>query len=267
MPIPYTFHLNKIFRQTNKIEGNILARIRTGNQTDSDLEVLNQRVGSPQCGSTMLTPFVKTAESINVSMMESLLTRPYEFHATKTGTYKSKEGPLRDVLKLKEGCRVVIKCNMKTSVDAEEQIVVNGDTGVFEGIDKYDRMIILRDSDNEYVKVKAKKFELFTNTPIIDEDGNPGLQEKVSGGFKQYPVDLGYAMTIDKAQGSTMANIHLVLPNPSNGFWRRRYGLLYVALSRVPSFSCLTLSRPILHTDVVVKKGLKKQGEQQYELL
>jgi hypothetical protein len=262
MPKPHTFVLSKIYRQSNPIEGAVLSRIREGTQTDIDLRILNSRIGNAPWDATTLSPYNRIVDSINQARYDSLTTDAYEFHSKKTGTYKTASGPLNDILRLKEGCRVLIKSNMKYPIKGIDQVVVNGDSGAFLGVDKHDRLVILRDSDGEEVYVKPKKFEKPRVKAVENEDGEVELVESIAGKFTQYPVVLGYAMTIHKSQGSTMNRVHLELPS-GKPF---APGLLYVALSRVRSFKDLTLSREIRHSDIVPPVGLKTARTQQYEL-
>jgi ATP-dependent exoDNAse (exonuclease V) alpha subunit len=262
MPKPHIFTLSKIYRQDDPIEGAILSRIREGKQTDIDLEVLNERVGRAAPTSVILSPYTKSVERWNKKCLDDLRTEPYEFHSTKTGTFRKKEGPLPDVLKLKEGCRVLVKSNMKSKIKGEYQIVVNGDSGTFQGIDPHDRLVVLRDSDSERIYIKPKKYELNKPKVVEDEEGEPTFVDNIVGRFKQYPVVLGYAMTIHKAQGSTMNRVHIQLPSGA----MFAPGLLYVALSRVRNLKSLTLSRPILHSDIVPPENVGELRAEQYEL-
>jgi len=263
----HSFYLTRIFRQENPLESRILSRIRTGTQTDMDLEEINKRVLPQPHNALILTPFTATRDWDNQVGLGAIQTRRlFEFHSTRTGTMRKKKFKgIPDVLMLKMGCRVVIKNNMNYKVKGIEQRVVNGETGTFQGVDKYERLIILRDRDQEHVYVKAKKFEDIKHE-VIETDEGKEIIDKKTGFFKQYPIDLAYAMTFHGAQGSTLDRVHIDLPPPGNSFMRKTPGLLYVGLSRVRAFKDLTLSRPLLHSDIVVSSAVKRDEEIQGEL-
>lgn len=52
----------------------------------------------------------------------------------------------------------------------------------------------------------------------------------------QFPVQVAFAMTIDKSQGQTIQHVGIYLPNPVFA-----HGQLYVALSRCPTFQNLNI--------------------------
>ena len=255
-------HLTKIIRQENPIEANLLNRIRTGTQTKIDIDYLNTRVQEADSQSITLTPLRRTRDRINKEKLAKLKGNVLCFSATKTGTFKKKlpeELPIEEHIHLKEKCRVVIKANMTYKVRGEMQKIVNGDTGIYLGLDNTHRMIVQRDSDNSFIYVKPKQYQ--DSVPKVVQEGD---QEKIidqsRGNYVQYPVQLGYSMTIHSAQGSTLSKVHLDLP--SQTFMAP--GLTYTALSRIKSFKDLTLSRKLKMYDVWsdVSESLHQQ---QYE--
>jgi len=254
------YTMSKIYRQEDKIDGLILSRIRVGTQTDKDLEALNHNV-TVKCHpkATVLTPWRRVMHKVNDEMLNRLDSKEYVFTSTRVGSYKKydKDPPFPDTLRLKEGCRIVIKTNDKRTVAGYMQTLVNGQAGTFWGLDKYSRLIVQLD-DGVEVYIKPKKSEAIRKD--IDEDGN--TIDVVTGSFKQYPVRLGYCMTVHSSQGSTLERVHLMLGN-GKPF---APGLLYVALSRIKSLKRLTLSRNLLHSDNLVQDRIQIPKEEQYEL-
>ena len=249
--------LNHIFRQSNPIEANILERVKVGQQTDIDLRLMNSRVGEPHNAAMILTPYRKRASQINEARLSELKSREYVFEGTQKGEMDEVRNMDR-TLKLREGCRVIIKKNIRKKIRGEMQHVVNGDTGTFVGMDKYQRLVIIRDSDSDYVYIGQEKESKFKHE--LDEDGN--IEPKEVAYFKQYPVRLGYALTVHASQGLTLQRVHLELPSRVMKDW---FGLLYVAVSRVTSLSGLTISRPLTHGDISSTIADFKEPDQQYE--
>ena len=252
-------NLNHIFRQAKPIEANILERVKVGRQTDMDLRELNKRVGKAHPSAIVLSPYRKRAAQINEEKLSRLRSREYTFIASKKGDTKGLDA-MEDTLMLREGCRVIIKKNIRKKIRGEVQVVVNGDTGTFVGMDKYDRLVIMRDRDSEYVYISKEKDAKFKTT--LKEDGD--IESEEVGSMKQYPVKLGWAMTIHASQGLTLERVHLELGHKPITTWG--HGLAYVALSRITNFSGLTINRALTHRDICSTIKSFQHPEQQYEL-
>ena len=80
-------------------------------------------------------------------------------------------------------------------------------------------------------------------------DENDRLIENEVGGYKQFPLNLGYAMTIHKAQGKTLDT---VVVDVSRGCFA--HGQAYVALSRTRRASDMHIASPLSIRDVIFDK-------------
>ncbi len=92
------------------------------------------------------------------------------------------------------------------------------------------------------VNVKPEKWEKIEY--IRDE--NDRLQEHEIGSYKQFPLNLGYAMTIHKSQGKTL---DAVVVDISRGAFA--HGQTYVALSRTRGASDMHVAMPLRPRDVI----------------
>ena len=70
--------------------------------------------------------------------------------------------------------------------------------------------------------------------------------ENEVGAYKQFPLNLGYAMTIHKAQGKTL---DAVVVDISRGAFA--HGQTYVALSRTRAASDMHVAAPLRPRDVI----------------
>jgi len=252
-------NLNHIFRQSNPIEANILDRVKVGKQTDMDLREINKRVGTAHPSAIVLSPYRKRATEINEQKLTRLRSKEYTFLASRKGDTKGLDA-MEETLTLKEGCRVIIKKNIRKKIRGEVQSVVNGDTGTFVGMDKYQRLVIMRDRDSEYVYISKEKEAKFKTK--LTEDGE--IESEEVGSMKQYPVRLGWAMTVHGAQGLTLERVHLELGHKPITEWG--HGLAYVALSRITKLSGLTVNRALTHLDITSTIKSFQNPNQQYEL-
>ena len=96
-------------------------------------------------------------------------------------------------------------------------------------------------------KVFASSLRLISSTIKTDEDGK--LQEKEVGTYYQFPLMLGYAMTIHKSQGKTLDSVIIDI---SNGAFA--HGQLYVALSRTKRSEDIHIEKDISKKDLIFDK-------------
>jgi hypothetical protein len=268
------YHLTKIWRQENPIEANILCRVRTGTQTQADLDAINHNIReAAPLGATTLCATNAAVNRINERKLNELSGKLYTFTSKKSGSLKKK---IKDApIQLKIGARVIIQSNGESGSGVNKLKFTNGDQGVFEGVDKHGRLIIHRDRDGEHIYLKHKKLEdidYYTKEELdYTEDGGEIVRdvicEKVKGRFSQFPVRLGYAMTGHKSQGQTLNKVHIVLGNRRSRVLDQE-GVVYVMLSRVTSLKNLSLDRELTMADIKANPKLKdEERDQQFELL
>jgi ATP-dependent exoDNAse (exonuclease V) alpha subunit len=173
------------------------------------------------------------------------------FDAVYSGDCTKEDGITEDKLWLKLGARVLM-----TSNDPNQRYF-NGSMGtvtrfgsdcIFVKIDNGDVIAVERKSyeKQEYVEEKVSE-------EITDENGNKLTKEtttlalKTTGKVEQFPMKLGYAITIHKSQGQTYEAMNL---SPEIF----AIGQLYVALSRCKYVDKLYISSPLTRRMLMTSK-------------
>ena len=239
--------LQKIFRQNDPVYQRILNQIREGRLKRSSNEALLHNVGREipaDCPirPTKLFPTRNKVDYINVSEMNNLTTKEYEYkvkyhsdlemsaqeRVTRMGYTKEQiqtelmflQSNLRceEIVKLKVGAQVM--CIVNIQLDNGD-ILCNGAQGIVTDV-----------SIQGMPVVKYKNGYQMTMSPHIwPSELIPGI------GVSQVPLILAWALTIHKAQGSTL---DIAEVDAGSGIFE--CGQTYVALSRVKSLEGLYLS-------------------------
>lgn len=239
--------LCKIFRQSDPIYQRILNQIREGRLKRSSNEALLHNVGRPfpedgQIRPTKLFPTRNKVDYINVNEMNNLTGDEYEFkvkyHAdlemsaneriTRMGYTKEQihtelmylQSNLRcdETVKLKIGAQVM--CIVNIQLDNGD-ILCNGAQGI---------VVSISPQGAPVVKYK-NGYQMTMNYHVWPSELIPGI------GVSQVPLILAWALTIHKAQGSTL---DIAEVDAGSGIFE--CGQTYVALSRVKSLEGLYLS-------------------------
>ena len=229
--------LVKIFRQTDDVYVGMLNQLRKGIIKRKTVDKLMTLVGrDPDAGSNALIPEIypikRQVEHINSVKMAELIGQEKEYlmHFTQPDASAIVEQELNYIksnimcnplLKLKVGAQVM--CIVNISDDEQEQLILcNGSQG------------------------KVIKFDETTGLPVVTFDNGTTMKmdyhswtsETVHGvGVSQIPLILSWAITIHKAQGTTL--LHAKMNIGGDVF---APGQTYVALSRVKSLDGLYLT-------------------------
>ena len=181
------------------------------------------------------------AHSINAKKLAGLAgdTKTYKADVTGDAPASKWRLPVPEVLELKVGAKVVFLRNNK------QKGWINGDTGVVVSIGS-DTLLVRHDSGGEALEVERMGWERYQYT--YDEE-NKKIDKEEIGRFSQFPVSLGWAVTIHKSQGMTLESA--VVDLGSGAF---SDGQTYVALSRCRRVEWLRLARNLTPRDIRVNK-------------
>lgn len=174
----------------------------------------------------------REVENMNQAKLDSMKEIPEEVY---TARIEAKNDFLRkkiiqdvvamEILRLKVGCQVMLLRNQKG-------IYVNGSMGEYLGFER------LRDENGAFID--CLKVRLFDNGLVVHVDRAEWTIEKTKNGVKdveasfvQFPVKVGYAITIHKSQGMSIDFLEVNLAKCFAD------GMAYVALSRARKYEGL----------------------------
>ncbi|MES0490378.1 MAG: AAA family ATPase [Leptospirales bacterium] len=232
-----------IFRQKDSEFIQVLHLIRNALDKKTVMEKLALRVGNEKDISgpfVILTGTNKLAATYNKRKLKEISNKQYTFEAEILDDFPERDFPTEKLLALKEGAQVIFIRN-----EVIKQEYVNGDIGVVEKIDEFN---ITVNVNGKLVEVEPTTWERFRYKLIYGR-----IVPVVVGEFYQFPLKLGYAITIHKSQGHTYAQILLDLGKKAFAS-----GQVYVALSRVTSLSGVYLRNSLKADDIFVDKRISR---------
>jgi GTPase SAR1 family protein len=249
------YELNESFRQEEDENFfNLLNNIRLGKDLEPTIDKINKHCFDSTLDADpfmTLTSRKNRAEEINRHKL-SFNDNPEEVIKSKEfGEFKENDLPALRELRIKKDARVMF---VKNDSDGRW---VNGTVGVIsECLDKNKKCIKVkidgvthRVEREEWKKVKFR----------YDEDSDEVLEEVVSS-FKQFPIKLGWAVTIHKSQGLTLDSCAVDL-----GDGAFATGQAYVALSRCKTLDSLTLFRELKRSDALIDPDIQDFHEKHFK--
>ena len=193
----------KVYRQEDSEFLDILDRMRLGENTEKDLDVLNRHVSSDdKVGdySVILTARVNTADGINDQKLNEIESEEFCYEGEISGKFKSQDVPVPITLRLKVGAQVIFCRNDYL------RGVVNGTIAKVVALEDDTIKVALKDGE----EIEVEKMTWETKESVYVETTKT-VKSEVVGSFTQYPLKLAWAITIHKSQGMTFDRMHFDL--------------------------------------------------------
>ncbi len=184
-----------------------------------------------------ITPYKATAEKINQEKLEQLPGGCYSYSCSSSGYFSTaNESPAPRILLLKPGALIILNKN-------NPPLWINGSVGIVTSLEE-DIIWVRLLKNNRITPVRRETWQSFTYEYNKETDS---VEEKETGSFTQFPLQLGYALTIHKAQGKTLDKV--IIDMSSGAF---AHGQMYVALSRTRHLSDIHVQSNIFPDDVIL---------------
>ncbi|MCF8449074.1 MAG: AAA family ATPase [Taibaiella sp.] len=251
---PVYIELKKIYRQKDQSFIDILNRVRSGEVTQTDIAVLNERyvpLPPKEEGYIMLCTHNYIADDVNKRELDAIDATLHSFEGTTTGEINLKNLPAEQVLHLKKGAQVMfIKNDMQTP-----RRFYNGKIGTVHEINANGIQVAFADSKD---KVQVPQ-EVWKNMRYTLDKQAGKIMEEETGSFSQFPLRLAWAVTIHKSQGLTLQKAVLDI--------NRSFapGQVYVALSRCTTIEGIVLRGPLHAESVKVDSRVIAFSENEHE--
>ena len=244
---PLFFELVSSFRQQDDKEFyNLLNNVRLGKNLESSISMINKTCHNPEFdteSSLIITSRKYRAEQINDEMLNRIDGPTTVVKSKEQGELNENDLPAPRKLCVKKDAKVMFIKN-----DPEGRWV-NGTIGVVIDCSDKNKKVIKVKVGKEVFKVKREEWN---KVRYVYDEYNDEMEEEMVSSFKQFPLKLGWAVTIHKAQGLTLDSCSVDL-----GEGAFATGQAYVALSRCKTLDSLNLYRELKVQDALVDPDIQ----------
>ena len=244
---PSFFELLSSFRQQDDKEFyDLLNNVRLGQNLEESIKTINQTCHNPEFdteSSLIITSRKYRAEQINEEMLNLIDGPATAAKSKEQGELNENDLPAPRELRVKEDAKVMF---IKNDPDGRW---VNGTIGVVIDCSDKNKKVIKVKVGKEVFKVKREEWN---KVRYVYDEFNDEMEEEIVSSFKQFPLKLGWAVTIHKAQGLTLESCSVDL-----GDGAFATGQAYVALSRCKTLDSLNLYRELKVRDALVDPDIQ----------
>ncbi len=243
---PSFYELTYSFRQSDDSNFyELLNNIRLGNDLEKTINKINGACFNPsnyEESALIVTSRRYRADQINEEMLNTIDGPATSAKAEELGELKESELPAPRNLRIKEGAKVMFIKN-----DSEGRWV-NGTVGKVIDCKDKKRKTIKVEVDGKTLNVKREEWNKIR---YIYDDYDDEMEEEIVSSYRQFPIKLGWAVTIHKAQGLTLESCSIDL-----GQGAFATGQTYVALSRCKTLGSVNLYQELKKTDALVDSAI-----------
>jgi ATP-dependent DNA helicase PIF1 len=243
---PSFYELTYSFRQSDDSNFyELLNNIRLGNNLEETINKINGACFNPsnyEESALIVTSRRYRADQINEEMLNTIDGPATSAKAEELGELKESELPAPRNLRIKEGAKVMFIKN-----DSEGRWV-NGTVGKVVDCKDKKRKTIKVEVDGKTLNVKREEWNKIR---YIYDDYDDEMEEEIVSSYRQFPIKLGWAVTIHKAQGLTLESCSIDL-----GQGAFATGQTYVALSRCKTLGSVNLYQELKKTDALVDSAI-----------
>lgn len=244
---PSFFELTSSFRQQDDKEFYaLLNNVRLGKNLESSINKINKSCHNPEFdteSSLIITSRKYRAEQINEEMLNLIKGPATTAKSKEQGEFNENDLPAPRELRVKEDAKVMF---IKNDPDGRW---VNGTIGVVIDSSDKNKKVIKVKVGKDVFKVKREEWN---KVKYVYDDYNDEMEEEIVSSFKQFPLKLGWAVTIHKAQGLTLESCSVDL-----GEGAFATGQAYVALSRCKTLESLNLYQELKIKDALVDPDIQ----------
>ena len=244
---PSFFELVSSFRQQDDKEFyDLLNNVRLGQNLEESIKIINQTCHNPEFdteSSLIITSRKYRAEQINEEMLNLIDGPATAAKSKEQGELNENDLPAPRELRVKEDAKVMF---IKNDPDGRW---VNGTIGVVIDCSDKNKKVIKVKVGSDVFKVKREEWN---KVRYVYDEFNDEMEEEIVSSFKQFPLKLGWAVTIHKAQGLTLESCSVDL-----GDGAFATGQAYVALSRCKTLDSLNLYRELKVRDALVDPDIQ----------
>jgi ATP-dependent DNA helicase PIF1 len=245
-----TIELTQVFRQKDQLFIDILNAVRDGSFSGEHLRALNSRfkpdyrhsidsTENPSRGRTMTIATTRAyVEEINGLHLDGLPGEESVFLAERTGEIDNAKFEGLEELRLKPGAQVMLLVNQHGYANGTLAEVIELAPDVI--------TVCLPDRD-ETQEIRPYLWEV---TKTARAKGR--IEKKVVGRFRQFPMQLAWAVTVHKSQGKTFDQVVFDCKRVFED------GQTYVALSRCTSLAGITLTQEIEPRHIKVSPSVRR---------